>query len=77
MGKSFGAPIALDYRNTFTNQMLPLAHRGGICSFAENETSTFAVEELIGFQLAYAKHMAEKSGGEPVSGAVLTVKKLC
>jgi molecular chaperone DnaK (HSP70) len=72
LGKSFDSEIAADYRSTFTNQMVPDTIRN-TCSFSENATSSFSIEELVGFQLAHAKKQAELFGGEAVSGAVLTV----
>ncbi|KAI9337255.1 Hsp70 protein-domain-containing protein [Obelidium mucronatum] len=73
LGLSYNDPIAVEYRALYSNNMVPEPLRN-TCAFSVGKEGTvYTVEELLAMQLAHAKRQAEISGGEGVSGAVITV----
>ncbi|KAJ3071597.1 Hypoxia up-regulated protein 1 [Podochytrium sp. JEL0797] len=75
IGARYNDPIAVEYRATYNNHMVPEPLRN-TCAFeiANDEAAVvYTVEELLAMQLAHAKRQAEISGGEGISGAVITV----
>ncbi|ORX45559.1 HSP70-domain-containing protein [Piromyces finnis] len=61
------------YRNTFYNDMIKDEERGTVAFKYKDETYT--VEELVSYQLAQAKEMADNMAGENVKDAVITVPR--
>ncbi|KAJ3142510.1 Hypoxia up-regulated protein 1 [Physocladia obscura] len=73
IGVQYNDPIAAEYRSIYSNNMIPDDVRS-TCAFSiTKDGSIYTVEEILGMQLAHAKKQAEISGGESVSGAVITV----
>ncbi|KAI8619321.1 Hsp70 protein-domain-containing protein [Chytriomyces sp. MP71] len=73
LGVQFDDPLAVEYRNTFSNNLIEDPARNTCAFKVSQDGSIFTVEEVLAMQLAHAKRQAEISGGEPVSGAVITV----
>ncbi|KAJ3028371.1 UNVERIFIED_CONTAM: Hypoxia up-regulated protein 1 [Siphonaria sp. JEL0065] len=71
LGLSYNDPIAAEYRALYSNGMIPEEARNTV-AFDVSGT-VYTVEELLAMQFAHAKRQAEISGGEGVSGAVVTV----
>ncbi|OUM58710.1 hypothetical protein PIROE2DRAFT_52367 [Piromyces sp. E2] len=61
------------YRKTFYNDMIKDEERGTVAFKYKDETYT--VEELVSYQLAQAKEMADHMAGENVRDAVITVPR--
>ena len=74
VGKEFDDTEAIEYRETWANQMVKDSKRVVVAFQDGNKnSSTWSVEALIGMQFAHMKKMAESYGGEKVNGAVVTV----
>lgn len=73
IGKSFEDPLSAEYRDTFTNTMVKDFARGVVAFQQDSPSMTWSLEALVGMELAHAKAQAETYGGEPVTGAVITV----
>jgi hypoxia up-regulated 1 len=71
VGKDFDDKEAVEYRETWANNMVRDTKRGVVAFDYGN--GTWSVEALIAMQFAHMKKMAESYGGEKVHGAVVTV----
>ncbi len=69
VGKEFDDQGAVEYRETWANNMVQDTKRG-VVAF---DNGTWSVEALIAMQFSHMKTMAESYGGEKVDGAVVTV----
>ncbi|ORY26444.1 HSP70-domain-containing protein [Rhizoclosmatium globosum] len=72
IGLQYNDPIAVEYRSWYSNNMVPEPLRN-TCAFKLSGDVVYTVEEILAMQLAHAKRQAEISGGESISGAVITV----
>lgn len=71
LGKRYHDPAAVDYRNSYPNNMVEDAKRK-TCNFMVGETQ-YRTEELVAMLLSHAKDQAEKYAQVSVSGAVIAV----
>ncbi|KAF9923520.1 hypothetical protein FBU30_006442 [Linnemannia zychae] len=72
LGRSFEDDHCVDYRNTFTNNMIRDPVRG-TAVFETTAGNKFTVEELVAMQLSLAKQQAEETAGERVKDVVITI----
>ncbi|KAJ3399564.1 Hypoxia up-regulated protein 1 [Chytriomyces hyalinus] len=73
LGIQYNDPLAVEYRSIFSNNMVADPLRNTCAFSVTKDGQVYTVEEILAMQLAHAKRQAEISGGESVSGAVITV----
>ncbi|KAJ3238030.1 Hypoxia up-regulated protein 1 [Chytriomyces hyalinus] len=73
LGIQYNDPLAVEYRSIFSNNMVADPFRNTCAFSVSKDGQVYTVEEIVAMQLAHAKRQAEISGGESVSGAVITV----
>lgn len=72
MGRDYEDDHCVEFRNTFTNNMIRDPVRG-TATFETTSGNQFTVEELVAMQFALAKQQAEDTAGETVKDVVITV----
>ncbi|KAG0057180.1 hypothetical protein BGZ83_001123 [Gryganskiella cystojenkinii] len=72
LGRDYDDDHSVEYRNTFTNNMIRDPVRG-TAQFETSSGSKFTVEELVAMQFALAKQQAEDTAGESVKDVVITI----
>jgi hypoxia up-regulated 1 len=75
LGHDYEDDHCVEFRNTFTNNMIRDPVRG-TALFETTSGNQFTVEELVAMQFALAKQQAEETAGESVKDVVITVS-LC
>ncbi|KAG9295442.1 hypothetical protein G9A89_013471 [Geosiphon pyriformis] len=71
LGRNFDDKFSRDYRDLYSNDMIPDSHRNTIAFQVDNET--YSVEELVAMQFAHAKELAQTTAQEVVRDVVITV----
>jgi len=74
LGRDYDDDHSVEYRNTFTNNMIRDPVRG-TAAFETTSGSRFTVEELVAMQFSLAKQQAEDTAGETVRDVVITVSR--
>ncbi|KAG0365461.1 Hsp70 protein-domain-containing protein [Gamsiella multidivaricata] len=72
LGRGYDDDHCVEYRNTFTNNMIQDQVRG-TAGFETTAGVKYTVEELVAMQFALAKQQAEETAGEIVRDVVITV----
>ncbi|KAF9412538.1 hypothetical protein BGZ94_001010 [Podila epigama] len=72
LGRDYDDDHCVEYRNTFTNNMIRDPVRGTVM-FETTSGSKFTVEELVAMQFSLAKKQAEETAGETVKDVVITI----
>jgi hypothetical protein len=72
LGRDYDDDHSVEFRNTFTNNMIRDPVRG-TAAFETTSGSKYTVEELVAMQFSLAKQQAEETAGEMVKDVVITV----
>ncbi|KAG0332948.1 hypothetical protein BG004_001029 [Podila humilis] len=72
LGRNYDDDHAIEFRNTFTNNMIRDPVRGTV-AFETTSGNQFTVEELVAMQFSLAKQQAEETAGETVKDVVITI----
>ncbi|KAK3820162.1 MAG: Hsp70 protein-domain-containing protein [Benniella sp.] len=72
LGRGYDDSHAVEYRNTFTNNMIKDPVRGTV-AFETTAGVKYSAEELVAMQFALAKKQAEETAGESIKDVVITV----
>ncbi|KAF9585248.1 Hypoxia up-regulated protein 1 [Lunasporangiospora selenospora] len=72
IGRDYDDQHCVDFRNTFTNNMLRDPVRG-TAVFETSAGAQYSVEELVAMQFSLAKKQAEDTAGEAVKDVVITI----
>ncbi|KAG0204232.1 hypothetical protein BGX28_003760 [Mortierella sp. GBA30] len=72
LGRDYDDDHCVEFRNTFTNNMIKDPVRG-TAAFETTAGDKFTAEELVAMQFALAKKQAEDTAGETVKDVVITI----
>ncbi|KAF9999447.1 lumenal Hsp70 protein, partial [Modicella reniformis] len=72
LGRDYDDSHCVEYRNTFTNNMIKDPVRGTV-AFETTNGKVYTAEELVAMQFALAKKQAEDTAGESIKDVVITV----
>ncbi|KAG0290998.1 hypothetical protein BGZ98_003209, partial [Dissophora globulifera] len=72
LGRDYDDDHCVDFRNTFTNNMIRDPVRG-TAVFQTTAGNKYTVEELVAMQFGLAKQQAEETAGESVKDVVITI----
>lgn len=72
LGRDYDDDHCVDFRNTFTNNMIRDPVRG-TAAFETTAGVKYTAEELVAMQLTLAKQQAEETAGESIKDVVITI----